>query len=71
MSSCGVSRAKVLVSRQQGIDHGLNVFGGDLLAESFARDREKWAGGVCLMCYGKDGKPVFITITSETPEVEA
>ena len=56
---------------QKMIDGGINGFGVELLAESFALRREEFGDRtLCLVGYGKDKQPVYILVSSEAPREE-
>ena len=59
----------VLRNRQKQINFGINAFAVDLLAESYSARRKEFKGEtMCIVAAGKDKLPVYICLSSETPE---
>ena len=60
-------------TKQEQFKVGLNSFAIELLAESFEQRLQHPDGGfdegVCVIGYGKDRKPVYITISPDEPHV--
>lgn len=61
----------ILEDKQKQIDHGINAFAAELLAESFGDDPERFKDvNLMLVNHTHKGQPVFIILTKTQPKLE-
>jgi hypothetical protein len=71
MAKATIDVTYFLEHAQDVVDQHLNWWAVELLAESFAHERDRFGGGgVCILAFGKDDKPLYITINVEPPKNE-